>query len=375
MSKKPFNPFPLLSYRGKKYFCDREGELSTMLDHLQNDRNIVLYSWRRMGKSALIYRLFDELESGNFECLYVDFLATRSVEEAINTLTQALYEKYGKTKTGISATIQRLFSILGVTVGFNALTGVPEINFKVNSTAVSEHSLSALGQFLSERKKRVVVAIDEFQQVSNYENGHAEAVFRTWVQQFPDIRFIFSGSHRKMMVSMFAEKNRPFYHSAQLLALDPIPFEKYAPFIQGHFEARSKEISLEQIETIYQWARGQTYTIQLICNFLFSHCVKVSDGDIILVLDEILNQHQAMFGSMAKMLTKTQWRLFKAIAKEEPLHSPQSKDFLLKYGLGAASTVGTALKALERLELVVEEDEGGYIVHEVLLSRWMARLV
>ncbi|WP_339880421.1 hypothetical protein [uncultured Algoriphagus sp.] len=44
-----------------------------------------------------------------------------------------------------------------------------------------------------------------------------------------------------------------------------------------------------------------------------------------------------------------------------------------KHNLGAASTVSTALKALEKLELVIK-DEGSYLVHEVQLARWMASL-
>ncbi|WP_262912212.1 hypothetical protein [Algoriphagus sp. AGSA1] len=38
-----------------------------------------------------------------------------------------------------------------------------------------------------------------------------------------------------------------------------------------------------------------------------------------------------------------------------------------------ACTVRTALKALEKLELVIKDEEY-YLVHEVQLARWMARL-
>ena len=50
-----------------------------------------------------------------------------------------------------------------------------------------------------------------------------------------------------------------------------------------------------------------------------------------------------------------------------------NKGFIQKYNLGAASTVSTALKALERLELVIKDEEN-YLVHEVQLARWMARI-
>ncbi|MBA3901920.1 MAG: ATP-binding protein, partial [Bacteroidetes bacterium] len=320
--KPPNNPFVINAYQGKEYFCDREHDLKKLFHHVENDRNVVLYAWRRMGKSALIHRFIDDLvDTQVYETIYVDFLATHSVEEAINAIAIAIYEKYGKTKSGFSATLQRLFSLLGVTLSLDPYTGAPEISIGLRNPGMNEYSLQALGEFLRERKKRVLITIDEFQQVSRYEEGNAEAMMRTWIQHFPDIRFIFSGSHRTMMVEMFAENDRPFYQSAQLMALDPIPLEAYIPFIQKHFEAKKKFISTELIQKIHVWARGQTYAIQLVCNHLFSQYSQVKDEDFIRVVSDILGQHQSIYGSFAKMLTLTQWNLFKAIAKEEPLYS------------------------------------------------------
>src|SRR5690606_38197242 len=108
------------------------------------------------------------------------------------------------------------------------LSGIPEVSLGLKETNVPERSLEAIGQFLSQRKNQVVVALDEFQQISNYEEKNAEAVFRSWMQQFPGIRFIYSGSHRRMMQAMFTEKKRPFYRSSQLMALDPIDEKEYA---------------------------------------------------------------------------------------------------------------------------------------------------
>ncbi|MCH6199869.1 AAA family ATPase [Aquiflexum sp. LQ15W] len=374
MMKSPGNPFVLNTYHGKKYFCDRENDIEVLRNHIDNDRNVVLFAWRRLGKSALIQRFFEELEdSGEFETLYVDLLATHSIEEAIKAITTVTYDKYGKTHSGFSATMQKLFSALGATISFNPLSGIPELSIGIKQPGMEDHSLNALGVFLQERKKRIVITIDEFQQISHYAEKNAEAVFRTWVQLFPDIRFIFSGSHRTMMVEMFAENSRPFYQSAQLMSLLPIALEKYTPFIQGHFEDNGKTISAELIEKIYAWARGQTYTIQLICNYLFAQFNHVEEEDFHKICSDILEQHQAIFANFPKMLTRTQWNVFKAIAKEEPLFSPLNKDFLTKHRLGAASSVSTALKALQKQELVVV-DEGVYLVHEVLLARWMARL-
>ena len=45
-----------------------------------------------------------------------------------------------------------------------------------------------------------------------------------------------------------------------------------------------------------------------------------------------------------------------AVAKEEPLNNPLAKEFINNQHLGAASSVNTALKMLQRNELVIKED-------------------
>src|SRR5690606_30121004 len=112
---------------------------------------------------------------------------------------------------------------------------------------------------------------------------------------------------------------------------------------------------------------------QLVCNHLFANYKKVTVTDVDTIFNQILVQQQAIYANFQKILTRAQWNVFRAIAKEEPLQNPLSKDFLQKHTLGAASTVSTALKALEKLELVIK-DERNYLVHEVQLARWMAGL-
>ncbi|WP_041779250.1 hypothetical protein [Belliella baltica] len=62
--KKPDNPFVLNTYHGKAYFCDREDDLLVLQEHIKNGRNVVLYAWRRLGKSALVQRCLRSTRKG-----------------------------------------------------------------------------------------------------------------------------------------------------------------------------------------------------------------------------------------------------------------------------------------------------------------------
>lgn len=372
--KSPTNPFVITGYLGKSYFCNRESELAQLKSHVENERNIVLYAWRRLGKSALIHRLFEELsESDEYETIYVDLLATQTIEEAIQAISAAIFEKYGKTKSGFSQSVQNLLAALGATLKFNSLTGLPEVTLRIHQPEAIKDSLKSLGEFLQTRKKKVIIAIDEFQQISSYENQPGEAVFRTWIQQIPQIRFIFSGSHRTMMEAMFTETKRPFYQSAVLESLGPIELEAYAGFIQYFFSEAGKKINMESIQSLYDWSRGQTFTVQLICNRLFGDYTSVEKSDLQIIFRQILEQQKVIFSNYQKILTRTQWTVLKTVAQEEPLSNPYSKEFVQKYNLGAVSSVRTALKALEKSELVIKDEEH-YLVHDVQLARWLGSL-
>lgn len=371
--KPPFNPFVINAYQGKSFFCDREKELETLIQHIKNDRNIVLYAWRRFGKSALIHRLFEDLEGSNeFETIYVDLLATQNLGESIQAIASGIYEKFGKTSSGIGATLHKLLASIGASLNFNPHTGFPEISVNLRKPEKATESLHALGVFLKSRKKRIVLAIDEFQQISEYE-PQAEAIFRTWVQEIPEVRFIFSGSHRSMMEAMFTETKRPFYQSSQLEALNPIDLVKYTDFIRDHFLKAKKEITDSSISKIYELSRGQTYTIQLLCNRLYSTYQRISETEVHLIFQQILDQQKVIYANFQKILTRTQWNVLKAIAKEEPLFNPFAKEFIAKHDLGATSSVRTAIKALEKQEMVIQ-DQGAYLVHDVQLARWLTQI-
>ncbi len=252
---------------------------------------------------------------------------------------------------------------------FDPTSGMPVFSLSVHPSQPVQEGLFSIGDFLVARKKTIVIAIDEFQQISRYKEN-AEAVFRQFMQAFPGIRFIYSGSHRQLMHSMYMESNRPFYKSCQLMGLSPIALEKYIPFIQHHFSDSNKKIPADLIASIYAWGRGQTYTIQLICNRLYGSNIPLNDTGLAQVQADILEQESTFFGNYFNLLTTTQWNILLAIAKEESVKNPLAKDFLQQYHLGAASTVSSALKSLVEKELVVREGQA-YFIHDVIFSRWL----
>jgi AAA+ ATPase superfamily predicted ATPase len=50
------NPFIISAYKSPEYFCDRDVETAKLKEAVENGRNVLLYSLRRMGKTGLLKR-------------------------------------------------------------------------------------------------------------------------------------------------------------------------------------------------------------------------------------------------------------------------------------------------------------------------------
>ena len=96
-----------------------------------------------------------------------------------------------------------------------------------------------------------------------------------------------------------------------------------------------------------------------------------------LTLAEIQKENEYVYFNYRKILSKVQWTLLSAIAKEGILHNPNSKDFVQRSGLGAASSVSRALKSLMEKDMVehhLGENISYYQLDDVFLEKWLQRL-
>ena len=90
------NPFVIYGYKGADYFCNRKHETELITRALQNERNIVLISPRRIGKTGLIHHVFEQIlqNESETECFYLDINATRNLSQFIQLLGKTVITLY-----------------------------------------------------------------------------------------------------------------------------------------------------------------------------------------------------------------------------------------------------------------------------------------
>jgi hypothetical protein len=370
---QPNNPFVLSGYYSPKYFCDREKETDRILNAVQNGRNITLLSLRRMGKTGLIEHIFYAKHT-NFDCdcFYVDIFPTSNLNEFVKFLSKAIIGKLDSKIENIIKKAALLFKSIHPIISFDNITGCPEIEIALRNENQPETSLEELFAYLQQKDTRIVIAIDEFQQITKYPEKNTEALLRSHIQRMTNVNFIFAGSQNHLLQNMFTVYSRPFYQSAELLFLQAIPLESYASFVKKKMKLSEKEISSEAIEYLYNELLGHTWYMQYALNRIYTNTLKIiTPVDIKYQLDEIAKENETLYFGYRNLLTSTQWSLFHAIAKEKGIKEPTSKAFTQKYGL-PASSIQRALKNLIEKEMIFEEN-GRYYVYNQYLSYWLQK--
>lgn len=369
------NPFLVTGYLSEDYFCDREKETSELLQSTLDGNNITLVSPRRMGKTGLILHTFEKLKrSKQVVAVYVDIFATRSLAEFIKAISESILREFPE-KTSIGKKFWDFIKNLRPLVSYDPISGVPQIQINYQSEGEKQQTLHNIFQFLEAQNKRIVFAIDEFQQIRTYPESNIEALLRTEIQHLQNVSFIFCGSKRHMMLDIFSNNKNPFYASTRFLFLSEIDKEQYSHFIKTNFNRNGCIIHEDAVELILEWTKRHTYYTQSICNKVYSYRFdEVSVETIKKAFSEILEQQTSVYLQIRELVTSAQWNYLIAVAKEGTISQITAQKFLMTYKIGTASNSTRLMKSLVDKELILEKitvNQKEYCIYDVFFSQWL----
>ena len=373
------NPFIIKSYESKDLFCDREKELQLMLRNCINQSDMTLISQRRMGKTGLILRLFDELKTTNpdIHTIYLDIFASRNIDDFIKLLAEATMKSF-PVKTSIGERLMTFIKSLRPQLSFDNITGEPQLQIAYQTAHEKEYTLRGLFDFLDSQEVPIVIAIDEFQQIRDYPEQNMEALLRTYIQQMHNLTFIFCGSKKHLMADIFTNEKKPFYASTSFVSLSKIDEAPYTVFIRRLFEKGKREITSEAIQFILTWTRRHTYYTQQLCHTIYANGNQTIDlEEVKLACSQLMQQSETVYLQYRQMLTDKQWDYLIAIAKEESVQQITASAFLKRHKIGTPSVSRRLADALCEKGLLNDDstlDGTVYSVSDVFLSHWMERL-
>lgn len=367
------NPFVTNGYAGAEYFCDRVQETEVLRELLLNENNIALISPRRIGKTDLIWHVFDNPEiQKNYHCFVVDIYATKNLSDFVNMLGKALVDELRPKGRKAWEKFVTMVASLRSEITFD-INGMPVWGVGIGSINNPTVTLDEIFTYLEKADKPCLVAIDEFQQITRYGDETIEATIRTYVQRCTNAHFIFSGSQRHMMNGMFTSPSRPFYQAVTIMNLQPLDLTVYTDFCVGKFEEEGKHLDAKVVTLLYERFEAVTSYMHRVMNVLFSRTDKGATCDVSMVdeaVEFIIRLSSDTYESLLYQMPEKQRSLFLSIAREGKAKEVTSGAFIKRNKLNSASSVSSALKGLLDKDFITE-DKNVYSVYDQFFALWL----
>ena len=370
------NPFVTKGYAGPEYFCDREKETQDIVRLLMNENNMALISPRRLGKTDLIHHCFAQAEiKERYYTFIIDIYATNSLADFVDVLGQAILDELKPLGRKVWEKFYNSLHSLQQQISFD-INGNPVWGIGLGAYVNPTTTLDEIFNYLSSADKPCLVAIDEFQKITDYPDGeNVEAALRTHIQRCMNATFLFSGSKRHLMSEMFMSPSRPFYQSVITMGLKPIPKEKYTAFAERLFAENGKVLEKDVTQEVYNRFDGITFCLQRIMNVLFlvtekgGRCTTNMIDDAIDYILDLSSEHYSMLYSQ---MSEKQRSVLLAIASEHRVKGIAGGKFVHKYHLPSVSSVVSAVKGLLEKDFVTKENDD-YYLYDHFFQLWLEK--
>lgn len=360
------NPFYYEGFALEEQFYGRESELEKIQKLVNHSNNLLLYSKRRMGKSSLIKEL---MHRNAHQCyiIYCDIFDIASKEEFASILLKSLAKMHrGDIKTIIS-NLKKYFK--RVTFGISVDPNTAEISYTPRLEGLSfEEMIEEFfeGLFLLSKEKRVIFAIDEFQQIALLDTK-IDALLRKYMQEPHNVSYIFAGSKRHSITSLFTY-SAPLYEMATHMELGGLDGKSVLAYASKYLS-----INEETVEYLLALCDHETKLMQHILHILYNNQKESTITPMMIddALEEIIGDKSSSYTLLYDTFSLTQKKAFKIITAS--IESIFSLDILKAYNIQKAS-LASALKQLYTKE-IIDKEEDKWFVPDRTLELWGKRML
>jgi uncharacterized protein len=384
------NPFVYGEVVPPSSFVDREVEIDRLTRDLLAGQKIFLISPRRYGKSSLVRQALTAAERGGALAVevtvssyssYVAFLegyarALLSVETRLDRAREWLREMLGGVRSEIRVEP-------GETGRSTLAISFPAVRTERDVSLLAQEVFALPGRIADARRRRLAVALDEFQAIGSFEGTDGKAsrmhqvehALRAAVQHQRQVGYVFSGSEPTLMERMLG-RSRPFYKAGPVMRLQKIDAGRFADFLETRFTATKLRPEAGLGAAIVELAGNLPYDVQRLAHEVWDDAramgkKTVGPEDLHETLKRLLGEQEALFEATWQRLTLAQRAALRAAVLEEG-RELLSGDARARYRLGGPSTVQASLNALVREDILAREGPR-YVVVDSLLREWVAR--
>ncbi len=338
----PTNPFVFARPLEPGDLVDREDELALLAERRTAGVNTRLASPRDYGKTSLLHRaVFDACQVGAGAVL-VDLYGVRTPGQMAAQIERA-YEALP------SGPLRRAYASLrkrGGQLGVQTPLGGASLGLGAGE-AGERALLDALDlplQLHQRTGQPMLVAFDEFQSVLQ---AQLDALIRSVIQHHGSgVTYVFSGSHPGMMLSLFADRRRPFYGQAAPLELGNLPRDALAGYLAERFERSGRDAG-RALEWLLDLVDGHPQRSMLFAHLLWRHTgagAEAGEDQWTAAYEEAWDYLQGDFEATWDALSRIEAGVVEAVAAG--ISSLTGKVGREMYGLPAGSAAPDAARRL-----------------------------
>ncbi|MBQ6031634.1 MAG: ATP-binding protein [Prevotella sp.] len=370
------NPFIIGKAAEGDYFINRVEDRRRLNANLTHGINTVIISPRRWGKTSLVKNVLSSIDDERFLTVFVDVFRCKSEYEFYRNFSTCVIKQ---TSSKIDEWVETVKTFLsGITPKFSF--GSDPLNdfslsFEWNERDDAEDEILSLPQKIAEKKgKKIIVCLDEFQQIAEFPSSvDFQKKLRSVWQHQQDVTYCMFGSKKHLMENFFSNKSMPFFKFGDMMFLKKIEITEWIPFICRNFSNTGKSISEKQAERICNVTACQSSYVQQLSWITWYKTEGITtDKNIDSAIDDLLEQNKTFFQSDVEQLTELQYNFMRAVA-DGVTQGFTRKDILRKYRLESSANVQAIKKAMISKDLIYMDDDGNIQFNDPLFSLWVRK--
>lgn len=349
------NPFKSGTVADGSFFTGCE-ELPQVRQMLSDRNHLAVISPRRYGKTSLVRKAV--MESGR-PVVFVNVQMALSAVGLAELLLKSFLalHPWERFKDAL-----RKFRVKPV-FSYSPETNGVEVAFDSSAKgSVALEDVLALMDEKSEENNRLIVVLDEFQEIASLEPG-TDKLLRAVMQLQKNINYLFLGSEESMMTAIFEDIKSPFFHFGSLMRLGRIPYEDFCAFLTERLVPVRGEEAKDCAREILEFTGCHPFCTQQLAAVFWDLCVRTGNkGSVQAAADHVLRSLSASYAVLWSRFSRTNRRVLETLARGAKLQEIRELP---------SSTVYTAAARLKKEGIVIREED--FELEDPFFALWIRR--
>ena len=357
-------------------FTDRVEETSRLKMNFLYGVNTILISPRRMGKTSLVDRVCSLIDDDHIKIVKIDAFGLRCEADFINAFATAVIKATSDKWDELMENAKTFLSRFSPKISFGQ---DPFSEFSISlelspRSRTAEEVLTLPDLIAEKRGVRIIVCIDEFQQIGDFADSLSfQKKLRSVWQLQRNVSYCLYGSKKHLMEKMFQSKSYPFYRFGDMVYLGKIDEEQWTEYICSRFEVTGKHISKEFAAEICRTAdRYSSYVQQLAWLVWLSTDNEVTAADVHYGIERLLDACEHIFILQTESLSEYQMNFLRALS--DGITTGFTKQAVVRsYRLGTTANITRLKKSLSQKDLIIMTAPGTLEFSDPILKLWLKR--